>query len=89
MGYCIEYSKDMKPKTAKRRWILPAIIGSIALLAVLEFSGLKAQIASFFLPGDPAVTASAFDGLVDSIRAGERASDAVTAFCQEILANAG
>ncbi len=88
MGYRIEYSKDIKQGSPRRSWALPALIGIIALLAVLEFAGIKEQITAFFLPGDPAVTAAAFDGFLENVRAGESAGDAITAFCREIIASA-
>lgn len=43
------------------------------------------MLRQLLIPGDPDVTAGAFDTLVRQVRAGEAVSDALRAFCQEIL----
>ena len=40
---------------------------------------------NWLLPGDPRITAAALETLRENLTAGETLSDAVTAFCREII----
>lgn len=73
-------------KKAGRR--LLAALCAAALLIGLPFSGIGKTIWNWLLPGDAAVTGAALNTMVEEIRAGESVSDAVTAFCREIIENA-
>ena len=94
MGYQISYEPELNyrykisgKKPMKRIW---AIYGSLALGVVVL--GLIPSIRNWFwdllIPGDPKVTIPAFSGLLEDVRQGTGFSDALTVFCQEILANA-
>ncbi len=90
MSYRIEYAKDKKHRVSRfpqGTGFLVAIC-VVALLAALEFSGLKEKILLRIVPGDAEVTAAAFEGLVTDLKEGTGAADAITSFCQEIVKNA-
>ena len=89
MGYRIAYENiGNKLDKKKRSW--PSVIavlcvgmlltGAIAIKSV----GLK-WVQEVLIPGDPAVTAAALEGMVADLRQGRSLVDAVTAFCQEII----
>ncbi len=90
MSYRIEYAKDKKHRVSrfpKGAGILIAIC-TIAIFAVLEFSGLKDRLLQRIIPGDAEVTSAAFESLVSDLKEGTTASEAIAAFCQEIVKNA-
>ena len=86
MGYRIAYSTETSHKfperIRKKRPLLWAV--AAALLIGLLAGGWK-----LLLPGDPEVTRAALAGLAEDIREGQSLGQAVTAFCQEIVDNAG
>lgn len=81
MAYRIEYSGK---KRARRFpfWVLLA--AALALLAIP-----KQEIARWLLPGDPDVTAQALSQLLDTLRRGSNAGQAVAAFCKSVVQGAG
>ena len=85
MGYRIAYSQETShkfpEKTRKKRPLLWVSTGALLI-------GLLAGGWKLLLPGDPETTQTALTHLVEDIRAGESVSQAVTAFCQEIVDNA-
>lgn len=91
MSYRITYEQSVKKVdlTAKhsagqfKKWIYLTVV---CVLSVAALSSNK--VRSFLLPGDPQVTEKALIELVNDFREGTAASDAVTAFCREILDNA-
>ncbi len=95
MAYSIQYGageirkEEIKPAGFPySRQLLTGAAIFLLLMGIFSFIGVD-NIKTFLLPGDPAVTEAAFVGMVEDIRAGERLSDAVTAFCQEIMDGAG
>lgn len=90
MGYKIAYEKGGKVKfytENNRKLQKKAATFSclLILVAVLIYAGAGKYLRSFFMPG---VTDAAFTALADDIRSGEGISDAVTAFCMDIIENA-
>ena len=86
MHYRIVYGRKKRslPRlTRKQRAFAIAAIISISLAVFCLAGGIK-----LLLPGDPDVSAAALENMVEAIQNGETISDAVTAFCQEIMANA-
>lgn len=90
MAYQITYGpvKRKKEKQSIKNWKIPLIV----FLAVLLVSSLGAlfreELLSFLLPGDPEVTAAALQTMAQQIGEGQRITDALTCFCQEIVENA-
>ena len=88
MSYHITYGKDISryPLSVKP-WKKPVIYAAIALTVIIiaHVTGFSAAIWRFLLPGDPAVTETALLGMLENITGGASLSDAVTAFCQEIV----
>lgn len=91
MGYRITYGQeaiktdlpDNRNRVVSKRWVVSVLV-CIALVLALS----SGTVRSFLLPGDPVVTERALQELLSDLRAGEKVSDAVTAFCEEILENA-
>ena len=95
MGYLMEYgcgTAVKKPARKKRRGILPIIAGITVLtsfFALHMFPEAGISLRDYLLPGDGAVTAQALQNMASDLREGESLSDAVTAFCQQILTQSG
>ena len=85
MGYRIIYAKEkhrFRQLSKRKRILIITIAVSACLILFGCFGG-----AGKTLPGDPN-TSAALENLVESVQGGEDLSDAVVAFCQEIIANA-
>lgn len=91
LGYRIDYGQpfDKKyPMPARRSrlpWMVCGALLLFALLTNLYWPEGRTMLAEFLVPGDAAVTTAAFSDMVADVRAGEEVSDAVAAFCREIL----
>ncbi len=92
MAYRIDYSSGEGRKQQIRtkrpvpvKGILCAV-GLAGLLTVLAFPPTRIALWNWILPGDGAVTAEAVEGMIEHLRDGVSVGDAVTAFCQEIIA---
>lgn len=87
MAYTIHYSpKDQKRYPAKkkdRRKTLKILVILIIMLCTM-LMGLRG-IPDFMIPGDPAVTKAAVKTMIYEMECGTPISDAVTAFCKQIL----
>ena len=84
MGYRIVYGKKEKKIISPKKICL--IITGITALAMLMWPAGRTFVAGVFLPGDADVTASAVRTLVAELKEGQGIGNAVTAFCQEIIA---
>lgn len=94
MGYVIDYGcgTGVKvPVKKRKRRILPVTVGIVcaALVVLGLLPGVRTSLRDFLLPGDGAVTAKALQNLASNLQEGEGWSDAVTAFCHEILSESG
>ena len=95
MAYRIVYCED-PVKTGKERFrtgrfrLMTAVCFVLFLLSVklLLDDGLV-HIRQVLFPGSVDTTLQALEQLVAQIQAGTKLSDAVTAFCREIIAGAG
>lgn len=94
MSYRITYpsfGEEKKQPIAKRGW---TGVAAAALVAALVFGAIAVKntgltwVQTYLLPGDPAVTAAALDGMVEDLRNGKSLGEAVKDFCQEIIAHA-
>ena len=93
MSYRIEYHPDTNHKfptnTGKGRWNVWRIIVILAVILILGITAVKnEQVSAIIFPGDPELTRSALNGMLDDIRAGEPVKDAFSTFCLEIIENA-
>lgn len=91
MGYRIVYNPEteskypmMKQKPNMRKWPVLVLAASVLLITLVK-PELREKAAEWILPGDPEVTKAAFNLMLDEIRSGDEISDAVTAFCKEIM----
>lgn len=87
MGYQIHY-EGTEPG-AKKPGRFTARLGAGLLAMGLLVSGLwprwADQLRQVVLPGNPAVTAAAWEDLTQQLRTGEPLSQALEAFCRSIL----
>ena len=93
MAYRIDYSTHSSPKIdspgKQRITAMAAGFFLLFLLLVNLFWPAGTEIVrQALIPGDPEVTVTAVDNLVSGLKDGQQLSDAVTAFCREIIANA-
>jgi hypothetical protein len=94
MAYRIKYAsfgeEKKQPKdTQLRNKITAGLLVLVLLIGAMtiKLGGLR-WVTEYLLPGDPAVTAAALEGMVIDLREGENLYDAVTAFCREIMEHA-
>ena len=88
MAYVIQYQNKGNKKYPRRirnhKIWFPFLFFIITIFSVtvisVSYGGFK-----WLLPGDPDVTAFAFEEFVDSLSMGEPFGEAVTAFCREII----
>lgn len=90
VGYRITYGQPFEGKQysqpkGRRRAMTALALAVFLLLTHFFWPEGRAMLRQLLIPGDPDVTAGAFDTLVRQVRAGEAVSDALRAFCQEIL----
>lgn len=94
MGYRIIYESAIARKTkahgvpSRKQYV---IFWSVFLLIVFSICWLgwnKTNIRYYLLPGDPDVTGTAIEDMIDEIRSGAAVSDAVSAFCKVIVNHA-
>ena len=89
MSYRIVYSSQIQKMPIKRKgspWV--AGIAVFLILALCLTAGSGEWLQDLLLPGDAAVTGAALQNMVEDLKNGENLTDAVTAFCKEILDNA-
>lgn len=85
MSYQIQYSPELEkqyPTKQKRSPLLFIIICAVLLILYAVF---QSNITNVFNPGDEAVTAAAFSGLVESVESGVSVRESLLAFCREII----
>lgn len=91
MAYQIIYDPDLKSKYPEKRNVKPigryiAVFVLIATITVLLCQPpVWHLLKSILLPGDPDVTLSASQKLVDTLKDGNTVRESVMAFCMEIL----
>lgn len=81
MAYRIDYP-GKKKKRGFSAWLLLAAVPALLALP-------KQRIVQWLLPGDPEITVRALSELVQTLRQGSNAGDAVAAFCRSIIHGAG
>jgi len=92
MGYRIEYERTGNIRrysfTERRSRMWPYVLGAAVMMAVCLYGFAGDLLARFLLPGDPEITGQALDTMVEGLNSGQSLTEAITAFCQEIVANA-
>jgi hypothetical protein len=84
MGYRIVYGKQEKKILPLRK--IGAIAAVIAVMAILLWPAGRSAVAQMLLPGDAEITATALQNMAKELGEGQGIGEAVTAFCQEIIA---
>lgn len=91
MGYQVSYDMISAPSERRsKRWtgIAALVVICVLLISAVSFkTAALPWIKNFLIPGDPEVTAAALDAFVDDLQDGMSFADAVTAFCQTIIAH--
>lgn len=90
MGYTIQYSPELNkryPTQKKPKYIVKILIFCLVIAVVFVVARNRSALGRMLLPGDPEVTATALQGLVADIKAGN-AGNAVATFCREIVQHA-
>ena len=90
LGYKIIYDHQSRRGFYKRKYDPNRQKIAIYLAALMILTGslirpVRDKIKQYILPGDWAVTESAFDTMIHNIKNGETLYDATAAFCQEII----
>lgn len=94
MGYSIQYGKEMikiqhpSKMSYKSKFLVTCLLISCIIIVFLSLTGGIDCMKQYILPGDADVTKAALNTLVSNLKNGEPIDGAVTAFCQEIYANA-
>ena len=94
MSYLIQYSpqdnKKYPPKRNKKKPEKAVLAMILALIICLTGIVRRKQQDAFawLIPGNPDITLQAFENLIVDVKAGEPMKEAVTVFCQEVIANA-
>ena len=91
MAYKIEYGMGHKVKVKvgkRKRFVLPAAV-LVAVAMVCGIPQLRTMLWNGLLPGNEEITAAALWDLATDLQAGQGLSEAVTAFCRQILSESG
>lgn len=95
MAYKIEYGpggmekRPVKPPKRRLTGVTAGAFCLFLLLTLLFWPKGRTALRDIVLPGDPEVTAEALRDLTSDLREGEGLSDAVTAFCHQIIEESG
>ena len=91
MAYRIEYAPSgtvlKEKRKIKIRWISAAVIFAL-MFGVLRLTGIDDFVREILIPGDPDVTAAAWNQMVDLLRDGSGIRLAIAAFCEQVLEGA-
>lgn len=89
MGYRILYDNEKMQISKDNDKYFGKRMISFSLVCLLILGSLKMigwdRIKNYLLPGEPEVTETAINSMIESIRTGASVKDAVTAFCVEII----
>lgn len=91
MSYMIHYGPSgnieaawQKKLMKHRAKTMTAIIAAVCCILLVLTVDIQ-QLKELLIPGDPAVTKEAFVQFTEDVRQGESVTDAITAFCREII----
>lgn len=90
MAYRIQYSGSTKYKFPSSKKEAPIILAGIIISLIFLVSivpEIRTGIRDLILPGDAEVTYGALTAFAEDLKSGESVKEAITAFCQDIIAN--
>ena len=92
MSYQIIYGPQKRPlkstrKNLKRSSMIAGIL-LIVFLVTLRVTGYGSVIWQSILPGDPEITANAFQNMTDALKCGNGLPQAITTFCETVIEGA-
>ena len=86
MAYKIEYQmQTIKKSQIKKKKEISVVLIAVCLIAAVFVLRFGAALGEMLLMGEGAVAKDAVEQMVADIKAGESLTDAVTAFCMEII----
>lgn len=88
MSYSVEYNPEFRkqyPLILKKNKLPLKIIGAMLLLSVAIYGIKCGKITEYLVPGDNAVTVSAFSDMVKTVRQGGSVGESIHTFCREII----
>ena len=94
MAYSIKYVSfgEKKKQSKDTKWKNGMAAGLLVVVLLIGAMTVKHRglgwVTNYLLPGDPAVTAAALEGMVTDLKEGDNLYDAVSAFCREIMEHA-
>lgn len=93
MGYSVQYTNGVSKRSVFREedFNKKARRGSRIVIIILMIMGLASLLGwhpAYLIPGDPAVTKSAFMSMLHQVEEGETIKTAVTTFCKEVISGA-
>lgn len=93
MSYFINYNPEtankfpVKTKSVRKSGYAKVIAIILIMVCIILIYSARESIVDWLLPGDSVVTKAAISGFVDDIKNGAPFSEAITAFCREIVQN--
>lgn len=93
LGYRVEYGSVKKVRGLEKRFSRVSALTALCILLFCILVGTfwpkgRDVLRSLVFPGDPVVTAAAFEDMAEQLREGENLSDALHAFCAQVLEGA-
>lgn len=93
MAYDILYGADaikyeIQERNSGKQKRTVALIAAVCAIAMGLFILRTPQVRDFLIPGDKEVTRAALADMVQDIQNGEDISEAITAFCRDIITHA-
>lgn len=79
-----KYPEQKASGIRKKRYLITMLLLLTAVLLVFRF---KTQVVNWLIPGDDQVTLQHTEDLLSNLREGVPIGDALTAFCEDIVAN--
>ena len=88
MSYYVEYNPELKrryPRAGKRSSKAPLVLIGLVFIAVGTYALMRYNLLHYLIPGDSKVTTAAFREMVESVGNGKAVTEAVFAFCRDII----
>lgn len=88
MSYYVEYNPEVKrryPCKKTRISKAPLVIFGLLFATVGVYTMIRYNLLHYLIPGDSKVTTAAFSEMIESVGNGKAVTEAVFAFCRDII----
>jgi len=88
MSYYVEYNPELRrryPQTKNRSSKVQLVLIGLLFMVVGIYTLMRYNLLQYLIPGDSQVTTAAFSEMVKSVANGKTVSEAVFAFCRDIV----